>query len=1121
MRECVKKQFVMILVTLAAVFAVGMWLPWDTYEVKAADELYTVSDVAGLEKIIEKCDNGVSDRDYVVELDSDMEISDDNLGSGQVFKLTKGVLTLDLKGHKIDGSKCSKSGTVFYNLGGTLTIIDSVGSGKIVSPNNGVIIRTEAGNLNIAGGTFENASQCLSIENSIVNITGGTFKTDGNGSTDIALMVTGDNSIVKVSGNSNFESAYTTIWVKENVKSDSSLTIEDGTFQANEKDEHSYVCYIGGSCNLNVNGGTFRLNGNLGSTFFIDAATTDAQVNITGGVYNGRIARGVSDSSRMNYTAFYGDNNGNDGIFGAGCILTDNTFYSQGNIMFSQGNVKVVSGFLLRLNTRRSALEAYSSNENALADTADYYSLAPISVGIDGTVYSNSDSNVTPVVDTGRVTDGNVYEFSGWCSENGKEYTFINEYITEQGGLSADKVLGAVWKSKVHTPEGLEKAVNNSQAVKNIELTDNISLTSSMIEDGQTAAFGQRTLDLSGKVVSYEGVSSSDPAFVLNGVWNIKNGTIISKRQACIQVGGTAVIENLNCKTQDFSYAVGFSNVTAASLNKIISGTFETTSTDGYALWTTNGNGIGTAADITNLFKDSNASCTNTRVDGTNVYLTAPKLIVSQSPITYIDNNADVNLGNHTYGEMIAAVTQTINNMGCVGDIVVTGVSVDNAAFTVTGESTGKSLLGGSTDTYNYEIKATGNPAPGTYEGIVSVNYLRMDGTAGVCSQKVVMTVVPKQLTITEPTLTKTKTYDGKTTAAITVGALNGVISGDDVSVTAVAKYNSATAGSGKTISVAYALTGAAKDRYLAPAGAKYTGGVINKAAGKASVSIADYHVGEKAKAKISSSTNGTKSVKFHFKSKGAADSTYTTTVPSKEGSYTVKAVFAATTNYKAVEATANFKVSYIATPKQPYTLKGTKGKNGWYISNVTINPAKGYSISNKQSGTYKSSYTVESTAQPVIYLKDDNGAVTKGINVEKIQIDKALPQISGIRNGETHYEDELKAVVSDSNLSSVTLNGKSISFDGQSVTVSLKPSDTKYTLAAWDKAGNKVEYTVRVEDSWMKDGVVSDGKKKLIKKKSYKLGSGQWKVSGDNTVYNGNMNFYVSADGEYDFKKQ
>ena len=59
-------------------------------------------------------------------------------------------------------------------------------------------------------------------------------------------------------------------------------------------------------------------------------------------------------------------------------------------------------------------------------------------------------------------------------------------------------------------------------------------------------------------------------------------------------------------------------------------------------------------------------------------------------------------------------------------------------------------------------------------------------------------------------------------------------------------------------------------------------------------------------------SNPGNGAVTYYYKVKGAADSTYSQTKPSNVGEYTVKAVIAAKGNYKAGEATCNFKI----TPK-------------------------------------------------------------------------------------------------------------------------------------------------------------------------------------------------------------
>ncbi len=64
------------------------------------------------------------------------------------------------------------------------------------------------------------------------------------------------------------------------------------------------------------------------------------------------------------------------------------------------------------------------------------------------------------------------------------------------------------------------------------------------------------------------------------------------------------------------------------------------------------------------------------------------------------------------------------------------------------------------------------------------------------------------QLTITAPSLTTSKEYDESTSAEVTAGSLSGIISGDDVTVSAEATYDTATVGTGKTITVVYSLAG-------------------------------------------------------------------------------------------------------------------------------------------------------------------------------------------------------------------------------------------------------------------------------------------------------------------------
>ena len=1132
MKKNGKKHLAMLLAAVLTFAAVWQWMPVGVREVRAE----AITEVDTAEGLVQAFNNASANNDTAVnvKLSGSITLNPNDLTNGAKFQLTGGILTLDLNGKSISASGLPSTNPIFSCSGGTLTIEDnsSSGDGKIISASTGQCVKATGGTLNITGGKFQNASQCLEVSNTTVNISGNpTFVTNGNGSTDIALMMAGNNTTVNISGGS-FQSSYGTVWVMHTVTdggqtNGSSLSIKGGTFTANEKGSYAYVCSVNGACKVNISGGTFNLNPasgspRKGSALVLGANATDDMVSISGGTFHGRIARAISDTSKANYEVFYG-NGSTGGIIGKGSVLTNNSFDLQSpdyKIYFTQDEVEVVPGSLVTFDTRRSGIEDYGTDEKALADTADYYSMDPISVTADGkSVYANTNSHVLPTVDRNRITDGNTYTFFCWYDEEGIDYGTLQDFIATgyMAGAGQRVTLYAEWKAQVGDEKGLRNALKNTLVVSEIELINNISLSDSIVEEFMEIPIN-RNMDLGGYTIR----STADTtALVLNNLWNIKNGAINSSNQPCLEIDGTATIENLNCLAENASYAVRFNTnlyVDVPSENRIISGTFEATGTEGHALCYVNPD---SSEAITNLFGDSYASSTATVTDdGEILSLSASRLIVSQSPITYIGNGADLDLGSHVYGESVPVSTQVISNEAYVGDIVITGVSVDNPVFTVTGEGEPKSLRGGVSQTessYTYAVGVAENTDVGSYTGTATISYTKMDGSEGTYTQKLAVTITPKQLTIAEPTVTKEKVYDGTATAQVTAGALKGVVTGDEITVSAEAAYDSADAGTGKKIMVKYTLAGADQGNYLVPVDTEITDGQINKAPGTGSVSMADYHVGETANtAVVSSQTNGTTGVTYYYKQKGAEDDTYTSAVPIAEGSYTVKAVFAETTNYLAVEAEADFAVSYIATPETPYTLSGTVGNNGWYTSAVTIYPAEGYTIAADVNGTYGASYTVSATAEPVVYLKDGNGAVTRAIQVEKIWIDDKAPVITGVENGLTYNDKNRTAQISDENLKSVTLNGVNILFNGTTASILASSSTKEYVLVAVDDAGNTVTYKFHVEKS-----ISTGGVSKLTKGESYKLGSGSWKVKGDSTVYNGNISFYVPSDGEYEFQKQ
>lgn len=1125
-----KKHLAMLLAAVLTFAAVWQWMPVGVREVRA-EELREVNSAEGLVVAFITANDGNT---VTVRLTGDIALSEDDLKESAKFQLTGGNLTLDLNGHQISASAFASSYPIFLSSSdATLTIEDNStgGGGSIASASGGKCIQATGGILNIKGGNFQNASQCLEVSNTTVTISGNpSFVTDENGSNDIALMMAGDNTTVNISGGS-FRSSYGTVWVMDAVtdggqENGSSLNISGGTFTANEKNSYAYVCSVNGACKVNISGGTFYLNPaegqeRVGSALVLGASATDDMVNISGGTFHGRIARAISDASKANYEVFYG-NGATGGIIDKDSVLTNNTFYLQYpdyKMYFTQDEVEVVPGSLVTFVTRRSEIETYTENESTLADTADKYSMDPISVTADGkSVYANTNSHDLPTVETSRIMDGNTYTFFGWYDEKGTAYATLQDFIAagNMAGAGQRVTLSAGWKAQTSDEKGLRSALNKPLAVREIELIKDIDLYETIGEESLEATV--RSLDLGGHTIR----STADiQPLVLYNLWNIKNGTINSSNQPCLEIYGTATIENLNCLAENASCAVQFYSNSdfgmVSSENRMISGVFEATGTEGHALCYVN---AGSSEDITKLFGDSYASSTATVTDDEMVCLSASRLIVSQSPITYIGNGADLDLGSLVYGERVPESTQMVSNEAYEGDIVITGVSVDNPVFTVTGGGEPKSLRGGVSQTessYTYTVGVAENTDVGSYTGTAAITYTKMDGSTGTYTQKLAVTVTPKQLSIADPTIMKEKAYDGTTAAQVTAGALEGVVTGDEVTVSAAASYDSADAGTGKKITVKYTLAGADQGNYLVPADTELADGQINKIPGRGSVSMADYHVGETAStAVVSSQTNGTTGVTYYYKQKGAADDTYTTAVPTAEGSYTVKAVFAETTNYLAVEAEADFAVSYIATPETPYTLSGTTGKNGWYTSAVVIYPPEGYTIATDVNGTYGASYTVSATAEPVVYLKDGNGAVTRAIRVEKIWIDDTAPVITGVENGMTYNAKNRTAQISDENLKSVTLNGVNILFNGSTASILASSSTKEYVLVAEDDAGNTVTYKFHVEKSISTGEVIQ-----LSKGEPYKLGSGSWKVKGDSTVYNGNVTFYVSSDGEYEFQKQ
>lgn len=1111
MKETQKRALSVIMAIV--VFAATIFSPRFAGEGEVQAEPVQIADLAALQSVLAQCNNG----DTV-----EVQLVGDITGLTAQLEQTAGSLILDLNGHTISGSVPSSGnnipGYILKSSDGNLTILDSAQSGKIQNTNaSGGVIGKNGGELDISGGYFQGMVEALALTGCTAKITGGSYFTE-DADNGFSLHIYNNNQVTISGQDTSFTSYYGAVAITSEMTGNT-LTVEDGTYTFRAKTDTSwgYACYIEGKTNLTVNGGTF-INENGGTSLYIGAASTDAEVAISGGTYQGRIARTVTDAQKLNDYAWYGDGADNAGILADGYVLTDHASTVQENILFTSDSVKVVPGALIRLDTGRSTFETYTNEENAEADAADFHVVLPVSVGADGTIYPNSQGDTIPAVDTDRITDGNRYEFTGWYDESGEAYASVEAYVDKNGSVLRDTTLYAGWKAAVSAEAGLSAAISNEQAIRSIQLENDISLQAS-IQKEQTEFLAERTLDLGGYTISADYTATGGAALALDGSWKIGNGTITTQGQACLALSGTAELDALQCRTDDFAYAVTFDGTAENADYGIRSGTLQTTLQGSSVIQMTNA--AGNSEIFTNLFQGAYASCTKTVTEGADVYLDTQKLYVLQTPVTYPLDGSGEAFGTYVYGDNIPAIDRTVSNQGYTGDITILDVTVDNPVFVAEGESSSKLLTAGGTDTYAYTVKVARHPAPGTYEGTVSVNYIRMDGEAGAYQHKVTLTITPKQLSIAEPALVLAKVYDGTAAAEILAGELSGVVSGDEVSVQAAAAYDSAKTGTGKTITVQYTLLGQDAGCYLAPVGGVYADGEIRRADGQAAIAIADYYVGQTAAPRATSDTNATDSVTWYYKQKNASDDTYTTVAPRAAGDYTLKAVLEENSNYKAVEKTVDFKVSYLAAPPQPYTLSGTKGSNGWYISGVTIYPPEGYLIATALNGVYQDSCEIGYSSEPVIYLQNAAGAITAPVQVEKILIDSAKPVISGIEDGRTYYSEEVKVRITDEQLETVALNGRPQLISGSSKELILTPAESTYVIVAQDKAGNSVTCRIGVEETWMREGITKNETRQLRRGKAYKLGSGQWTVKGDKTVYNGDMSFYVGNDEEYAFEKR
>ena len=235
----------------------------------------------------------------------------------------------------------------------------------------------------------------------------------------------------------------------------------------------------------------------------------------------------------------------------------------------------------------------------------------------------------------------------------------------------------------------------------------------------------------------------------------------------------------------------------------------------------------------------------------------------------------------------------------------------------------------------------------------------------------------------------------------------------------------------------------------------------VNPAAGRGSVSLKGWTYGETANSPVpQSDTNGTDNVSYQYKEQGAADSTYKADQPTLPGDYTVKATFAATTNYKEVIATADFKIS-------------GKKLEGLSLSDDTCTydgaphslAVKG-EIPPECTVTYEPENATDAGDYPTTATISGQGYETLELTAT-LHISKATPTMTltaepekEIKVGEpVELTVEVKGVKGEPLTGSVELLGQTLTLENGQATAEYKPENTNPTKITADYTSDDANY--------------------------------------------------------------
>ena len=295
----------------------------------------------------------------------------------------------------------------------------------------------------------------------------------------------------------------------------------------------------------------------------------------------------------------------------------------------------------------------------------------------------------------------------------------------------------------------------------------------------------------------------------------------------------------------------------------------------------------------------------------------------------------------------------------------------------------------------------------------------------------------------------------------------------------------------------------------------------IYKGYGTVTVSTKDIYYGMEVDVKAITNVSNAGTAVWEYKQTGAEDSTYSTTVPTEIGSYTVRATYPESAYYFSFYATGKFEITYMPTPE--FVLNGTTGKNEYFTSDVVVTTQPGYLICGSLDGDYASSLSLSdgNTVSYLYFMEEATGAKSAGVSTAGIKIDTISPRFSNLPMADVLYSDTWTTTISDLHLASVMLNGEKQDVNGNSLRLELdaEGGQKELELVATDDAGNTEKLVFTLAATWLEEKEIPVGQAVTLEAgTAYQLGEGTWQIDNDSTAYAGGSTVYIRAEGQYVF---